>query len=61
MLHFARHLSAVAYFSKKVKFSHKLGISQNLKFYLSVLMKQLQKNPPVVQEMGIQSLDWEDP
>ena len=41
MLHFARHLSVVAYFGKKkkVKFSHKLDISQNLKFYLSVLMK----------------------
>ena len=62
MLHFARHLSVVAYFGKKkVKFSHKLDISQNLKFYLSVLMKQLQKNPPAVQEMGSQSLGWEDP
>ena len=24
-------------------------------------MKQLQKNPPAVQEMGSQSLGWEDP
>ena len=40
MLHFARHLSVVAYFGeKKVKFSHKVDISQNLKFYLSVLIK----------------------
>ena len=62
MLHFARHLSVVAYFGeKKVKFSHKLDISQNLKFYLSVLIKTVVKESTCCAGDGDSVLGWEDP